>query len=61
MSDNTEQLAAILGLLVIQNGGDFAIPVEVVKAGLPENSAVRVEFDEEKAVLVVGIRGLDDN
>lgn len=56
---NDEGVAAILGLVLLQNGGDVRIPADTVANGLPSNSRVQVSWDEDE--LVVGIREIPDD
>lgn len=56
MSEEVEQIAAVLGLvLMTQPDHEVRIPYELVAEGLPENSGVQVEQDEERNELVVRI------
>lgn len=57
---SAEELAAIIGLLAIHNGGDIRVPMDVLRNGLPEGSGIRVEFDQENDEMVVGIREVED-
>lgn len=56
MSEEVEQIAAVLGLvLMTQNNQEVRIPYELILRGLPENSGVQIEQDEERNELVVRI------
>lgn len=56
MNPEVEQIAAVLGLvLMTQENNEVRIPFDVVSAGLPENSGIQVEQDEEAEELVVRI------
>lgn len=56
MNPEVEQIAAVLGLvLMTQPDHEVRIPYELVAEGLPENSGVQVEQDEERNELVVRI------
>lgn len=53
---NDEGVTAILGLvLMVQPGQEVRIPYDVIDGGLPANSGVQVEQDEENEELVVRI------
>lgn len=56
-----EQIAAILGMvLMTQPNREVRIPFEQVQNGLPANSGVKVEPDEERFELVVRIASFDE-
>lgn len=49
-----EGVAAVLGLVLVKNGGDVRIPEFMVAEGLPNDSRVAVYWDNTD--LVIGIR-----
>lgn len=57
---NGEGVTAILGLVLLTQGGEVRVPLEVVEAGLPENSGVQVYQDELTDELVVRIASYED-
>lgn len=57
---NDEGVAAVLGLVVVDAGGEIRIPYEAVEKGLPAESAVRVYRDEQSNELVVKIAGVEE-
>lgn len=61
MSQEVEQIAAVLGLvLVVQPNQEVRIPLEQVEIGLPEDSGVQVFEDAEAQELVVRIAKHDE-
>lgn len=57
---NDEGVAAILGLVLLANGGEVRISQKQLEDGLPENSGVRVFTDELTQELVVQIQEFDN-
>lgn len=56
MSEQVEQIAAVLGLVLLTHPNhEVRIPYELVAEGLPENSGVQIEQDVERDELVVRI------
>lgn len=53
-----EQIAAYLGLLVTNAGGEIRVPYSVVEEGLPNDHGVRIINDEENEELVFVIQEL---
>lgn len=57
---NVEEVAAILGLvLMTYEGYEVRIPRELVEQGLPPNSGIRIQVDEQADELVVSIQEYD--
>lgn len=50
-----EGITAILGVVLLTQGGEVRVPRETLEDGLPENSRVQVFFDESADELVVRI------
>jgi hypothetical protein len=59
VSEQFEQLAAYLGLLVQHAGGEVRIPFDKVEEGLPANSGVRVIVDSENEEIVFVIQEIE--
>lgn len=55
---NDEGVAAVLGLVLLQHGGEVRVPADAVAEGLPSNSRVRVRWDDEE--LVVSVEKIDE-
>lgn len=50
-----EGITAILGIVLLTQGGEVRVPRETLENGLPENSGVKVFFDESADELVVRV------
>ena len=56
MSEEVEQIAAVLGLvLMTQPNNEVRVPYDLVAKGLPEDSGVQVVQDEERNELIIRI------
>jgi len=55
-----EGIVAILGLILLQSGGEIRIPMEAIVKGLPSYSGVQVFPDEAKDELVIRISTFED-
>lgn len=56
-----EGIVAILGLVLLQAGGEVRIPMELIENGLPENSLVRVWQDVATDELIVSVVEQENN
>ena len=50
-----EGVAAVLGLVILHQGGEVRIPGSLIEEGLPPNSGVRVQYDAQKDELVIDV------
>lgn len=53
-------VAAVLGLIIVNQGGEVRIPAEAVEQGLPANSGVRVDYDAQTDELVIAVVAADN-
>lgn len=61
MDNNEESVAAILGLVLLQQENHTVrVPSELLESGLPDDSGVQVYFEEESDSLVVRIAKHDE-
>lgn len=61
MSEQVEQIAAYLGLLVQHAGGEVRIPFEEAERGLPDNSGVRVIVESDTEEIVFKIQEIESD
>lgn len=54
-----EGLAAILGMLVLANGGEFRLTRQQLVEGLPPDSAIRVRIDAKNEDVVIDVARID--
>lgn len=50
-----EGVAAVLGLVILHQGGEVRIPGSLIEEGLPPNSGVRVQYDPKTDELVIDV------